>query len=51
MVRTDSEVVVTPPGLANLLFGDYRHRVLSLLFPRPADRFHVRMISDRKSVV
>ena len=45
MVRTDSEVVVALRGLANLLFGDYRHRVLSLLFPRPGDRFHVRMIS------
>jgi predicted nucleotidyltransferase len=32
-------------ALANLLFGAYRHRVLSLLFLRPGDRFHVRMIS------
>jgi len=31
--------------LANLLFGAYRHRVLSLLFLRPGDRFHVRQIS------
>ncbi len=31
--------------LANLLFGAYRHRVLSLLFLRPGDRFHVRMIA------
>jgi predicted nucleotidyltransferase len=31
--------------LANLLFGTYRHRVLSLLLLRPGDRFHVRMIS------
>ncbi|HLX79599.1 MAG TPA: nucleotidyltransferase domain-containing protein [Burkholderiales bacterium] len=31
--------------LAHLLFGAYRHRVLSLLFLRPGDRFHVRMIS------
>lgn len=31
--------------LANLLFGAYRHRVLSLLFLRPGDSFHVRMIS------
>ena len=31
--------------LANLLFGAYRHRVLSLLFLRPGDGFHVRMIS------
>lgn len=46
MVRTESGL----PGaheqlLANLLFGAYRHRVLSLLFLRPGDRFHVRMIS------
>lgn len=32
-------------GVANLLFGAYRHRVLSLLLLRPGDRFHVRMIS------
>jgi hypothetical protein len=32
-------------ALANLLFGAYRHRVLSLLFLRPGDGFHVRMIS------
>ncbi len=32
-------------ALANLLFGAYRYRVLSLLFLRPGDRFHVRMIS------
>ena len=31
--------------LANLLFGVYRHRVLSLLYLRPGDRFHVRMIA------
>ena len=31
--------------LANLLFGTYRHRVLSLLFLRPGDSFHVRMIA------
>jgi predicted nucleotidyltransferase len=31
--------------LANLLFGAYRHRVLSLLYLRPGDRFHVRMIA------
>ena len=38
----------TEPGelaLPNLLFGAYRHRVLSLLLLRPGDRFHVRMIS------
>ena len=46
MVRTESEA--TAPAeqvLANLLFGAYRHRVLSLLFLRPGDGFHVRMIS------
>jgi len=32
-------------ALSNLLFGAYRHRVLSLLFLRPGDRFHVRMIA------
>ena len=31
--------------LANLLFGAYRHRVLSLLYLRPGDRIHVRMIA------
>jgi predicted nucleotidyltransferase len=31
--------------LSNLLFGAYRHRVLSLLYLRPGDRFHVRMIA------
>ncbi len=31
--------------LANLLFGVYRYRVLSLLLLRPGDRFHVRMIA------
>ena len=31
--------------LANLLFGAYRYRVLSLLFLRPGDSFHVRMIA------
>jgi predicted nucleotidyltransferase len=45
MVRTETDATAAPPGLVNLLFGDYRHRVLSLLFPRPGDRFHVRMIS------
>ena len=42
MMRTE-----TPPqeALANLLFGAYRHRVLSLLYLRPGDRFHVRMIA------
>ena len=37
---------VAPPGaLASLLFGAYRHRVLSLLLLRPGDSFHVRMIA------
>ena len=42
MLRTESR---PPDALANLLFGAYRHRVLSLLYLRPGDRFHVRMIS------
>ena len=46
MVRTESE---TPegahPSLANFLFGAYRYRALSLLYLRPGDRFHVRMIA------
>src|SRR6185295_17276397 len=41
MMRTEVDGQV----LANLLFGSYRHRVLSLLMLRPGDRFHVRMIS------
>ena len=41
MLRTDIDGQV----IANLLFGSYRHRVLSLLLLRPGDRFHVRMIS------
>jgi predicted nucleotidyltransferase len=32
-------------SLANFLFGAYRHRALSLLYLRPGDSFHVRMIS------
>ena len=45
MERTEFEG--RPPGqdLANLLFGAYRHRVLSLLLLRPGEGFHVRMIS------
>jgi predicted nucleotidyltransferase len=35
----------TEAAVANLLFGAYRHRVLSLLLLRPGDRFHVRMIA------
>ena len=41
MMRTEE----APPALANLLFGAYRHRVLSLLYLRPGDRLHVRMIA------
>lgn len=45
-MRTDAENIAAPkPDLANLLFGAYRHRVLSLLFLRPGDSFHVRMIA------
>lgn len=42
MLRTEA---APPEALANLLFGAYRHRVLSLLYLRPGDRFHVRMIA------
>jgi predicted nucleotidyltransferase len=42
MMRTE---MPPPQALANLLFGAYRHRVLSLLYLRPGDRFHVRMIA------
>jgi predicted nucleotidyltransferase len=46
MLRTIlDESAVPRQDLANLLFGAYRHRVLSLLLLRPGDRFHVRMIS------
>jgi predicted nucleotidyltransferase len=46
MVRTESAATeIAREGLANLLFGDYRHRVLSLLYLRPGDRLHVRMIA------
>ncbi|HEY8069514.1 MAG TPA: winged helix-turn-helix domain-containing protein [Burkholderiales bacterium] len=41
MLRTETGEQTLP----NLLFGAYRHRVLSLLLLRPGDRFHVRMIS------
>jgi predicted nucleotidyltransferase len=41
MMRTET----ANPALAYLLFGDYRHRVLSLLYLRPSDRFHVRKIA------
>lgn len=45
-MRTDVDDIAIPrPDLANLLFGAYRHRVLSLLFLRPGDSFHVRMIA------
>jgi predicted nucleotidyltransferase len=45
MMRTETDGQAPRQDLANLLFGAYRHRVLSLLFLRPGDRFHVRMIS------
>ena len=41
----DPDALPAEQLLANLLFGAYRHRVLSLLFLRPGDAFHVRMIS------
>lgn len=41
MLRTETGEL----ALVNLLFGAYRHRVLSLLLLRPGDRFHVRMIA------
>ena len=45
MLRTETGAVPAEQLLANLLFGAYRHRVLSLLYLRPGDAFHVRMIS------
>jgi|CXWL01.1.fsa_nt_gi predicted nucleotidyltransferase len=46
MLRTESrELEAAREGLANLLFGAYRHRVLSLLYLRPGDGLHVRMIA------
>jgi len=45
MLRTERASLEPPEALANLLFGAYRHRVLSLLFLRPGDHFHVRMIA------
>ena len=45
MLRTKPAANEGAEGVANLLFGAYRHRVLSLLFLRPGDAFHVRMIS------
>jgi len=46
MVRTETGQAGPPEQrLANLLFGAYRHRALSLLYLRPGDRFHVRMIA------
>ena len=45
-MRTESSTTeAAREGLANLLFGVYRHRVLSLLYLRPGDRLHVRMIA------
>ncbi|MBI1942610.1 MAG: hypothetical protein HYS35_03005 [Betaproteobacteria bacterium] len=46
MLRTEARTGTDgQQALANLLFGAYRHRVLSLLFLRPGDSFHVRMIA------
>jgi predicted nucleotidyltransferase len=46
MVRTISGPQASArQDLANLLFGAYRHRVLSLLYLRPGERLHVRMIA------
>ena len=46
MVRTETgQPSTSAQALANLLFGAYRHRALSLLYLRPGDSFHVRMIS------
>jgi len=46
MMRTEAEFAPAEEQLlANLLFGAYRHRVLSLLLLRPGDGFHVRMIA------
>ena len=46
MMRTESgQADASAQALANLLFGAYRHRALSLLYLRPGDSFHVRMIS------
>jgi predicted nucleotidyltransferase len=45
MLRTKNAHGDGADGVANLLFGAYRHRVLSLLFLRPGDSFHVRMIA------
>jgi len=44
-MRTETESSPSDQALANLLFGAYRHRVLSLLYLRPGDRLHVRMIA------
>lgn len=46
MARTEAREPQAPrPDLASLLFGTYRHRVLSLLFLRPEHSLHVRMIA------
>lgn len=45
-MRTNEAAADLPrQDLANLLFGVYRHRVLSFLLLRPGDSFHVRMIA------
>lgn len=46
MLRTKSgQSEASTQALAHFLFGAYRHRALSLLYLRPGDRFHVRMIA------
>jgi uncharacterized protein len=50
MMRTETAAPAASPegaghSLANFLFGAYRYRALSLLYLRPGDRFHVRMIA------
>lgn len=45
-MRTENEATeASEQTLANFLFGAYRHRALSLLYLRPGDQFHVRMIA------
>jgi predicted nucleotidyltransferase len=46
MLRTDrSEPLSPPPDIAGLLFGAYRHQVLSLLLLHPRESYHVREIA------
>lgn len=44
-LRTNTTWGPPRPELANLLFGAYRYRVLSLLLLRPGESFHVRRIA------